>query len=127
MLMLRSPQEAYRKVDFDARIAGADPQALVALCFEQFDAALGTALWADGQGDNTARSRALTRALAALTALQLGIDAAAPIAAALGQLYRAARVALLGSVPHFDPAAIAAVRRDFADIARAMVDGRTAS
>lgn len=123
MLLLRSPQEAYRKVDFDARIAGADPQALVALCFEQFGAALGTALWADGHCDNVVRSRALTRALAALTALQMGIDPAAPIAPALGQLFRAARAALLGSVPHFDHAAIAAVRRDFADIARAMAEG----
>lgn len=127
MLMLRSPQEAYRKVDFDARIAGADPQALVALCFEQFGTALGTAQWADGQGDNAARSRALTRALAALTALQMGIDPAAPLAPALGQLYRAARATVLESVPQFDPAAIGMVRRDFADIARAMASGSMTS
>lgn len=120
MLLLRSPQEAYRKVDFDARIAGADPQALVTLCFEQFDTALGTALWADAHADNGARSRALTRALAALTALQMGVDPAATLAPALNQLYRAARATLLGSVPQFDPAAIAHVRRDFADVARAM-------
>lgn len=123
MLLLRSPQEAYRKVDFDARIAGADPRTLVALCFEQFDAALGSALWADSQGDNAARSRALTRALAALTALQMGVDPAAPLAPALSQVYRAARTALLDSVPRFDAAAIAGVRRDFGEIGRAMAGG----
>ncbi|MFM5885051.1 MAG: flagellar protein FliS [Novosphingobium sp.] len=120
MLLLRSPQDAYRQVDFDARIAGADPQALVALCFEQFDAALGSALWGDSNGDAARISTALTRALAAITALQMGIDHAAPLAPALAQLYRAARAALLASVPVFDRAAITALRRDFAEIARAI-------
>lgn len=123
MLLLRSPQEAYRKVDFDARIAGADPQALVALCFEQFDAALGSALWSDSSGDAALRSRSLTRALAAITALQMGIDPAAALAPALSQLYRAARATLLASVPAFNPAEIAGLRRDFAEIANALGGG----
>lgn len=123
MLLLRSPQDAYRQVDFDARIAGADPGTLVTLCFEQFDAALGSALWGDSNGDAARISKALTRALAAVTALQMGIDHAAPLAPALTQFYRAARAALLASVPDFDRTAIAALRRDFAEIAKAIAKG----
>ncbi|MCB2058681.1 MAG: flagellar protein FliS, partial [Novosphingobium sp.] len=66
-----SPQETYRRVDFDARVAGADPRQLVALCYEQLIAALGSAIYAATSGDNALKSASLTRALAALTALQL--------------------------------------------------------
>ena len=63
MLALRSPQEVYRRVEFDARIAGANPRELVLVCFEQLNAALGRALHAAAAGDNAAKSAALTRAL----------------------------------------------------------------
>lgn len=120
MQLARSPQEAYRQIDFDARVAGADGRSLVALCFEQFGFALGSALWADKQGDAALKSRSLTRALAALTALQLGIDPASPLSGALSQLYGAARTRLLDCVPDFDPRAIERIRTDFAEIARSM-------
>lgn len=120
MQRARSPQEAYRQVDFDARVAGADGRALVALCFEQLHAALGSALWADAQGDAGLKSRSLTRALAALTALQLGIDPAAPLAKPLGQLYGAARTSLLDCVPQFDARVIGRIRQDFADVAHGL-------
>ena len=58
MLMLRSPHEAYRKVDFDARVAGATPQQLVALCYEQLIAALGTAQEQTGRFQHTPNSSA---------------------------------------------------------------------
>ena len=51
MLAMRSPHEAYRRVDFDARVAGADPGQLVTLCYEQLISALGTAVYANGLGD----------------------------------------------------------------------------
>ena len=72
MLALRNPQEAYRRVDFDARIEGASPAQLVALCFEQAEAALASALFAHEAGNNHTKSQALTKALAAITALQFG-------------------------------------------------------
>lgn len=122
MQLLRSPQEAYRKVDFEARVAGADPRQLVALCFEQFHAALGSALWAHERQDNALKSQSLTRALAALTALQLGVDPHAPLGPDLLQLYQAARNALLDGVLQFDPRAVARLRSDFADIAGALGD-----
>lgn len=117
-----SPQEAYRRIDFDARVAGADPQELVRLCFEQFLAGLGSALWASARHDNALKSRSLTRALSALAALELGVDPQAALGAELLHLYRAARATLLDSVLDFDPKALSAVRDDFLQIGRAMAN-----
>ena len=77
MLALRTPSEAYRRVDFDARVEGADPRTLVMLCYESLVSSLGTALFAHDRGDNRAKSAALTRAVSALTALLLGMGALA--------------------------------------------------
>ena len=73
MLANRSPHEAYRRVDFDARVEGANPQQLVGMCYEALAGALGTALYAHERGDNRLKSQSLTRALSAVTALQLGV------------------------------------------------------
>lgn len=118
--MSRNPREAYRRVDFDARVASAAPQELVLLCLEEFVIALGGALVAHERGDNQLKSSSLTRALAALTALQLGVDNASPVAAALNQLYEAARRTLLDNVLTFDHAAVSVIRQDFIEINRAM-------
>jgi flagellin-specific chaperone FliS len=123
MLALRSPQEAYRRVQFDARIETASAHGLVALCFEQLDSALASASIASESRDNAAKSRALTRALSAITALQLGIEGEHGVAGALRTFYEAARRTLLDNAIAFDPAALAALRGDFADIARALAEG----
>lgn len=119
MQYLRSPQEAYRKVDFDARVAGADPVQLVLVCYEQLASALGTAIHAQARGDNAAKSASLTRALSALTALQMGLDQNQPIAGALSILFEGARKTVLDSVLHFDGDALAALRHDVSEIADA--------
>ena len=119
MLALRNPHEAYRRVDFDARIEGAGPAQLVALCYEQADAALASALFAAARGDNHAKSQAITRALSSITALQIGVRGEEGVADALRQFYGSVRRALLDSALHFDEVTIAAVRRDLADIAKA--------
>lgn len=121
MLALRDPAEAYRRVDFDARVEGTDAQALVALCYEQVVSALGSADFAHRRGDNRGKSKAITRALAAITALQLGISAKDGIAAALYQFYESARRALIGNALHFDAGQVAAIRQDFSEIAAAMI------
>lgn len=122
MQLQRSPQEAYRRVDFDARVAGADPRQLVALCYEQLTGALGSALFAAQHGDNHLKSQSLTRALAALTALQLGVNTQQPIAPALLQLYDSARRAVLDSVLRFDADKMDAIRTDFIEIGRALLN-----
>lgn len=120
MLAQRSPHEAYRRVDFDARVAGASSAQLVALCYEQLVGALGTALYAEERGDNALKSQSLTRALSAITALNFGISGQGGVADALRQLYAAARRAILDSALAFNRETLAAIRQDFIDIGKAM-------
>ena len=120
MLAQQSPQTVYRRIDFDARVSTSDPGQLVELCYEQLVAALGTALFAHDHNDNRMKSEALTRAVAALTALQLGISGRGSVVDALHQLYDAARRSVLDSALRFKPATITAIRQDFIDIASAL-------
>lgn len=120
MLALRNPSEAYRRVDFDARVEGADPRTLVLLCYESLVSSLGTALFAHERGDNRGKSTALTRALSALTALQLGVAGDAGISAHLRQFYEATRRRVLDNVLDFAPDQIAAIRQDIRDISAAL-------
>lgn len=119
-MIATNPVEAYRRVDLDARIAGADPAHLVLLCYEQLIGSLGSAVFAAERGDNRLKSQSLTRALAALTALQLGVIAGSGIAPALLQLYDAARKSVLDSSVKFDRRTIVTMRQDFIDIAQAL-------
>ncbi len=120
MLAQLSPSEAYRRVDFDARVAGADSRQLVALCYERLVSALGSALFAHDKSDNRAKSEALTRAISALTALQMGVVSGEGVAGALSQFYEAARRGVLDNVVDFDRDAISRIRTDVAEIAAAL-------
>ena len=121
MLLNRDPSEAYRRVDFDARVKGADSRQLVDLCLEQVAGSLGRAIHANGRGDNGAKSAALTRSVAALTALQMGVDGNAPTGQALLQLYTSARTTILDSVLTFNADGLAQIRQDFIEIRAAML------
>ena len=121
MLMLNNtPAAAYRRIAVDARIRAAGQAELVAMCYEQLVTELGAAIRADEAGDPARRAEGLTRAHAAVMALEMGLDRAQPISAALGQLYGAAREAILASVTAFDPAALEEVRSDFREIGSAL-------
>lgn len=120
LLARHNPQDAYRRVDFDARVTGCDPMELVGLCYEHLIAALGSALFAHERGDNMTKSKAITRAVSAVTALQLGVNGTEGVAAALRQFYTASRHALLDSVLSFNPEQITRVRNDFVEIASAL-------
>ena len=121
MLMLRqNPHDAYRKVQVNARILGSDPKDLVAICFEQVVSELGRAIRANETGDSGIRSDGLTRAIAAITALEMGLDRNNPVAGALEHLYSAARETILNCVLTFDSEALAEVRSDFAEIGAAL-------
>lgn len=127
MLALRNPHDAYRRVEFDARVASARPEQLVGLCYQELAVALGSAIRSHERGDNQRRSAGLTRALAALTALQLGIDRSAPGADALLRFYGGLRQAVLASVPDFDPKRLAAAKTDVEVVAAALVPGHDGS
>jgi flagellar protein FliS len=120
MLALTDPHEAYRRSAFDARVQGGDSAALVQLCLEQAIAGLGSALFAQERGDASLRSKALTRTLTAITALEMGVDRNAPLAQALLQVYDAARKAVLDSVTDFNADLLQSVRQDFLDIESAL-------
>jgi len=121
MLAFTDPHEAYRRSQIDARVeGGTDPADLVRLCLEQAIGGLGLAIIAYERRDPAARSKALTRALSAVTALDMGDDSSAPLADALLQLYGAARRAILDSVLKFDGDTLRTVRQDFVEIARAL-------
>jgi flagellar protein FliS len=119
MLARHTPQEAYRRVEMDARVNGSDPRQLVSLCYEQLIGALGSALHAAAQGDNRGKSAGMTRAMSSLTALQLGVSGEGGVADALRHFYEATRRTLLDNVLAFDPQTIATMRQDFIDIAKA--------
>lgn len=127
MLALRNPHEAYRRIDFDARVAGADTAHLVGLSCESAATAMSRALHAHAAGDNHAKSQALTRALAAITALQLGVGGDQAVAGSLRQFYGAVRKALLDSAVSFDAEAIASVRSDLLEIAAALMAAKADS
>lgn len=127
MLALRNPHEAYRRVDFDARVAGSDPAHLVALCYEAATSAMSRALHAHASGDNLAKSQALTRALSAVTALQLGVAGEEGVAAALRQFYGAVRKSLLDSALAFDAQAIETIRKDLIEITAALMAAKSDS
>lgn len=120
MLATTDPREAYRRSAFDARVQSGDTAALVLLCLEQAIAGLGGALLAHERRDPAARSKALTRALTAITALEMGVDRAAPLAGSLLQVYGAARHAVLESVTEFDPSLLSPARQDLLDIEAAL-------
>ncbi len=120
MLAIRSPHEAYRRIDFDARVEGADPRHLVGMCYEQLVSSLGSAIFAQERSDNSLKSQALTRALAAITALQLGVSGEGGTAQALRHLYEATRRAILDSAIQFNGEILGTIRNDFIEISRAM-------
>lgn len=115
------PTEAYRRIDFDARVSGADSRQLVDLCLEQVIGSVARAVHAEERGDNAAKSAALTRAVSALTALQMGVDMTNPTAGALTRMYQGARSAVLDCVTRFDAGKLAAIRQDFTEIREAML------
>lgn len=121
MLLRRDPGETYRRVDFDARVKGASSLQLVALCLEQAAGSLGRAIYAQEHGDNSAKSAALTRAVAAITALELGVDSAHPAGQPLLQLYQAARRTILDNALRFDATQLDTIRTDLLDIREAML------
>lgn len=116
MLAQRDPYNAYRRVEFDARVNGATSEQLVHICYDQLISSLGTALLAHERRDTTLKSTSLTRALASLTALQLGIDPGSEMAETLVGFYGAARKSVIECSLNFDPECLRTIRGDFMDI-----------
>jgi flagellar protein FliS len=126
MLALRhNPAETYRRIEFDARVNGAGQGELVTLLFEELQTALQSALFAHAHNNNHRKSAAMTRAIAVLTTLELGVapDAEGGIGQALIGFYRAGKRAILDSVVSFDATAITRLQGDFEDIRQSFARG----
>jgi flagellin-specific chaperone FliS len=81
-------------------------------------------VFAHDAGSNHAKSQSITKALAAITALQLGVSGEEGVAVSLLQFYASVRRALLDSALDFDAVTVARVRRDLGEIARALTAGQ---
>lgn len=124
MLALRNtPADTYRRIEFDARVSGADQRQLVTLLVEELIATLQSALFAHKHGHNQRKSAAMTRAVAVLTTLELGVatDSGDGIGSVLLQFYRAAKRTILDSVVRFDVGAIERLHDDFDEVRRSFV------
>lgn len=120
MLARKLPAEAYREANFDARLMGGTRDDLVIFCIEDLIANIGALEIAEERSDRSARSKALTRCVTALTALELGIDRDAALATSLLQFYGAAKSSLLDSVRETDLGSLRTLKQDFRDIGAAM-------
>lgn len=125
----RPPAEVYSRIEFDARVSGADREQLVLLLIDQLLKAIQSAIFADEHGLNQRKSAAMTRAIAALTALELGVVSASEgdVGSALLSFYREAKKVILDSVVNFDGRAFSALHTDFDDIRRALAAGSAAN
>jgi flagellin-specific chaperone FliS len=123
LAMRNTPADTYRRIEFDARVTGADQGQLVTLLVEELIAALQSALFAHEHGHNQRKSAAMTRAIAVLTTLELGVapQSADGIGGVLLQFYRGGKRTILDSVVSFDPQAITRLHGDFEDIRRSFV------
>lgn len=114
------PAEAYRQVEFDARVHGANRQELVSICFEQLTGALGTAIHAHSTEDRALRSRSLSRAVSSLLALEMGLSGEDPVVLAMRDLYARARSSILACAVQFEAARLERIRADFIEIHAAL-------
>ena len=121
MLRQADPHETYRRVELDARVAGSSARDLVELCLREVDAALGQALWAHDNDRPDVRRRALVRAQNGLGALRLGVNVKSALGPTLLTFYDGMMHGVVGCQVRFDPARVAAVRGDLADVAGAML------
>lgn len=120
MLAQRNPYNAYQRVEFEARVSGAGSGQLIHICYDQLISGLNTALLAYERQDSGLKSQSLTRALSALTALQLGIDPDSEMAEVLSGFYSAARKSVVESSVNFEPEKLHLIRDDFQEIRDAL-------
>lgn len=115
MLAESNPGLAYRRSSFEARLIAATPQDMVFMCLEDLLGNLVRFEQADLRDDREARSRALTRCITSLTALEMGVDRSAPLGQSLLQIYSAAKGALLSMVVTVDAGTLHRIKADFGD------------
>ena len=127
MLALNEPRAAYQQSNFDARVQGGTSQDIVVYCLDELALTLGMLRQADMRGNRAGRSQAITRGIAILTALEMGVDRESDLANSLLDFYEGSRRLLLGSISQTQVEAIQALRGDVLDIKAALQAVRPAS
>ena len=90
MLAANRPRDAYRQSNFDARIKGGTAQDIVVYCLDELALTMGMLRQADLRGNRAGRSESITRGIAILTALEMGVDRApSPAACCISTRVRA--------------------------------------
>ena len=120
MLAANQPRDAYRQSNFDARIKGGSPEDIVVYCLDELALTLGMLRQADMRGNRGGRSEAITRGIAILTALEMGVDRETELASSLLHFYEGARRLLLASVAQTDSDAVDTLRADVTEIRDAL-------
>ena len=120
MLASSEPRAAYQQSNFDARVQGGTAQDIVVYCLDELALTLGMLRQADQRGNRAGRSAAITRGIAILTALEMGIDHENELAGSLLHFYEGSRRLLLGSVSVTQVDAIEALRADVIEIRDAL-------
>lgn len=110
------PTEAYRRVELDARVEGADGVELTRLCLERALGELDRARRAYGRRDHPTQSDALTRAGASLSALAAGVEHSNPLREPLLHLYGSAEAAVRMANVQFQEDVLIRVQTDLRDI-----------
>jgi len=117
MLRVIDPAAAYRRIEFDACVAGSDAGELVLLCIAHVRAALSQAIWADRHDNRELRVRSLGQARSGLMALRVGVDRTNPLANDLLTLYGAMEDSVTASQFSFNRSAMDRLTIDLDDIA----------
>ena len=125
MLASNEPRAAYQQSNFDARVQGGTSQDIVIYCLDELSLTIGMLRQADIRGNRAGRSAAITRAIAILTALEMGVDRDNELAGSLLHFYEGSRRLLLGSIGETQVEAIEALRTDVNDIRDALTLART--
>lgn len=125
MLAANEPRAAYRQSNFDARVNGGTPQDIVIYCLDELALTLGQLLQADMRGNRSGRSDSITRGIAILTALEMGVDRENELAASLLHFYEGSRRLLLASAATTQNEAIEGLRADVIEIRDALTVARS--
>lgn len=120
MLAASEPRTAYQQSNFDARVKGGSSQDIVIYCLDELALTIGMLRQADQRGNRAGRSAAITRGIAILTALEMGVDRGNELAGSLLQFYEGSRRLLLNSIGTTQVEAIEALRADVIDIRDAL-------
>ena len=120
MLALNEPRAAYQQSNFDARVKGGTSQDIVVYCLDELALTIGMLRQADMRGNHAGRSEAITRGIAILTALEMGVDRNSELSASLLHFYEGSRRMLLDSVGITQVEAMETLRADVIEIRDAL-------